>query len=164
MKRKERRNSMEIFKDANGGLVKLAFSAHTFDKQPEHVLVICKKGKDWLLTKHKKRGLEFPGGKLERGETIEEAARREVMEETGATLNRLELIGEYEVTLNEKKFVKAIFYGEADEIAKNGHYFETDGPVCIEGDLLNLRWGDDYSFIMKDEVVERSILRIKELD
>ncbi|WP_102274168.1 RNA deprotection pyrophosphohydrolase [Cytobacillus massiliigabonensis] len=153
---------METFIDANGGLVKLSFSPHAFDKQPEHVLVICKRGKEWLLTNHKKRGLEFPGGKLEKGETLEEAARREVMEETGATLKRVELIGEYEVSLNEKTFVKAIFYGEVEMVRENLHYYETNGPVLIDGNILDLRWGDEYSFIMKDEVVERSILRIGE--
>lgn len=156
-----RRNSMETFIDANGGVVKFSFSPHAFDKQPEHVLVICKKDKEWLLTNHKKRGLEFPGGKLEKGETLEEAARREVLEETGAILKQLELIGEYEVTLNEKTFVKAIFYGEVERVGENLHYYETEGPVLIEGNILDLRWGDEYSFIMKDEVVERSILRIE---
>lgn len=152
---------METFIDANGGVVKFSFNSHAFNKQPEHVLVICKKGKGWLLTNHKKRGLEFPGGKHEKGETLEEAARREVLEETGATLKQLELIGEYEVSLNEKTFVKAIFYGEVEEIGENLHYYETEGPVLIEGNILDLRWGDEYSFIMKDEVVERSILRIE---
>ncbi len=52
-------------------------------------MVICQYEKGWLLTNHKTRGFEFPGGKVEQGESLEEAARREVYEETGAILGEL---------------------------------------------------------------------------
>lgn len=155
---------MEIFNDANGGLVKLSFQGNSFSEQPKHVLVICRMGRHWLLTKHKERGLEFPGGKVELGETLEEAARREVMEETGATVAKLTFIGEYEVTNHAGSFVKAIYYGLIENITEKDDYFETSGPKLIEGDLLSLRWGAKYSFIMKDQVVEKSILRIAEIE
>ena len=38
----------------------------------------------WLLTHHLRRGLEFPGGKVELGETPEEAAVREFMKKLAA--------------------------------------------------------------------------------
>ena len=41
-------------------------------------LVICRFFDQWLLTRHKERGWEFPGGKREPGETLEVAAFREV--------------------------------------------------------------------------------------
>lgn len=154
---------MEIFKDANGGTVRLVFDRNAFEKQPEHVLVICRKGEKWLLTNHKKRGLEFPGGKVEQGESLEEAARREVLEETGATIQNLKFIGEYEVTIQGKTFVKAIYLGNVAEIEKKANYYETAGPVLIEGNLLELRWGEQYSFIMKDNVVEQTLKRILEI-
>lgn len=154
---------MEIFTDVNGGIVKLAFEQNVFSMKPAHVLVICKLGEKWLLTKHKKRGFEFPGGKVEQGETLEEAARREVFEETGATLDELQYIGEYEVTLNGESFVKAIYYGNIGNIEEKLDYLETKGPILIAGDLLKLRWGEEYSFIMKDEVVERSIRKIQDV-
>ncbi len=40
-------------------------------------------GPCWLMVKHTKRGWELPGGKLENGELYENAALREVYEETG---------------------------------------------------------------------------------
>ncbi|MBU8879851.1 nucleoside triphosphatase YtkD [Bacillus sp. FJAT-29790] len=155
---------METFFDENGGIVSLSFAKNSFDKQPEHVLVICKMGKNWLLTNHKKRGLEFPGGKVERGETLKDAAYREVFEETGASISRLQFIGEYQVSNNGVTFVKAIFFGQVDKIEDKEHYLETAGPVLIDGNLLELRWGKDYSFIMKDQVVEKSMNRILELE
>lgn len=57
------------------------------------VLVFLRDG-DQVLLIHKKRGLgtgkvNGPGGRLEPGETWEDAARREVLEETGITIDRL---------------------------------------------------------------------------
>ena len=37
----------------------------------------------------------MPGGGVKRGETLDQAARREAHEETGATLNNLSLVGAY---------------------------------------------------------------------
>jgi 8-oxo-dGTP diphosphatase len=152
---------MEVFNDAKGATIRLSFSRHSFKQEPKHVLVICKKGNGWLLTKHKKRGLEFPGGKAEYGETIEMAAIREVWEETGGHLAMLDFIGEYEVSEKDAAFVKAIFYGEMKEMEEKADYLETAGPVLIDGDILTLRWGQEYSFIMKDQVVEKALLEIE---
>ena len=145
------------FKDMNGGDVVLSFQENAFEKNARHVLVICKYQDKWLLTNHSVRGFEFPGGKMEKGETLEEAARREVMEETGAVLSRLVSIGEYQVSDEEGSFVKRIFYGEADSIDSRDDYLETAGPVLISGDLLAERMKDEYSFIMKDDVMKHSL-------
>ena len=154
---------METFNDEKGGTVKFSFLNDAFSRQADHVLVICRLYDQWLLTKHKVRGWEFPGGKREPGETIEEAAFREVDEETGAKLNTLHFIGEYEVTNKESSFVKAIYYAEVETLSTKETYLETDGPILIGGDLLSLRFQDSYSFIMKDRVVEIALDKIMDL-
>jgi 8-oxo-dGTP diphosphatase len=146
----------------NRDKVELSFSPEPFPEEPRHVLVICQQGNGWLLTRHKERGLEFPGGKLEPGETLEEAARREVYEETGAILEDLKRIGTYRVTGDNEAFVKAVFSAQVKQVDNPLTYHETNGPVCVDGDLLNLRFGDDYSFIMQDRVVEECIKFIKQ--
>jgi len=58
--------------------------------QPKHVLVVgCLVRNDSgqvLLIRHHKRGWEIPQGRVEEGEDLLAAARREVLEETGATV------------------------------------------------------------------------------
>ena len=154
---------METFNDEKGGNVKLSFLNDSFSKQADHVLVICRFFDQWLLTRHKERGWEFPGGKREPGETLEVAAFREVEEETGAKLKNLQFIGEYEVTYESNSFVKAIFSGEVETLTKKENYLETNGPILIGGDLLSLRFQDHYSFIMKDRVVEIALDKIMDL-
>ena len=154
---------METFNDEKGGTVKLSFLNDSFSKQADHVLVICRFFDQWLLTRHKERGWEFPGGKREPGETLEVAALREVEEETGAKLKNLNFIGEYEVTYENNSFVKAIFSGEVETLTKKENYLETNGPILIGGDLLSLRFQDHYSFIMKDRVVEIALDKIMDL-
>ena len=151
---------MDTFQDVNGYQVRFSYKENSFSKEASHVLVICRFYDQWLFTKHKKRGLEFPGGKKEFGETLEEAAIREVGEETGAILKTLEFIGEYEVTNKEESFVKSIFYGDVESIMEKENYLETDGPVLFSGDLLTARWEEQYSFIMKDKVIEKALIKI----
>lgn len=152
---------MEFFAK-NGDKVEWSILPNPFQEDARHVLVICQQGDSWLLTRHKKRGLEFPGGKVESGETLEDAARREVYEETGAVLENLIQIGTYRVTGEKESFVKAAFWGHVKSLVKTNTYHETNGPVFVKGDLLGLRFGADYSFIMQDRVVEECIKQIKQ--
>ncbi|MDQ0975462.1 8-oxo-dGTP diphosphatase [Neobacillus niacini] len=155
---------MKNFIDRLGNKVELSFSSNAFGQEAKHVLVICKYLDDWLLTMHSVRGLEFPGGKMEPGESLKEAAIREVYEETGATLEDLTQIAEYRVADEKNTFVKAVFWGKINSVHKMNSYFETKGPVLIKGDLLDLRFGEEFSFIMKDDVVAECIKYIYKVE
>ncbi|WP_203361413.1 RNA deprotection pyrophosphohydrolase [Bacillus sp. REN10] len=145
------------FTDQNGCQVMLSFQSGSFSLYPQHVLVFCRYKGQWLLTQHSSRGLEFPGGKVEEGETLEEAAKREVYEETGGIVEEMTFVGEYYVQHPKKPFVKAIFFAQIGYIESKHDYMETAGPVLFDQDLRQARMNSEFSFLMKDEVVERTL-------
>ncbi|MCU9614288.1 nucleoside triphosphatase YtkD [Caldibacillus lycopersici] len=152
---------METFHDINGNTIHLAFERDAFEIKAKHVWVICFYNGQWLLTKHKVRGLEFPGGKLECNETLEEAAIREVFEETGGIVTELHYIGQYKVIEKENEFLKNIYFANIHAINKNEQYFETDGPVLVSGNLTADELNEEYSFIMKDLVLQKCLAYIR---
>ena len=74
----------------------------------------------------------------------------------------MQYLGEYEVTNEEESFVKAVYFAEIEEMRVKRDYFETNGPVLIGGDILDLRWQEQFSFIMKDQVIEKAVKLIRE--
>jgi 8-oxo-dGTP pyrophosphatase MutT (NUDIX family) len=58
-------------------------------------VMMLQDGKVWLVRQTYTAGWFMPGGGLKRGETLEEAARREAREETGAELGEITLMGTY---------------------------------------------------------------------
>jgi 8-oxo-dGTP diphosphatase len=136
------------FKDLNGAQVDLTFGENRFGMEARHVLVVFKHNGKWLLTRHISRGIEFPGGKAEVGETIEEAAIRETSEETGVTITNLVKFAEYVVQSNVT-FCKAVFTADLVHIEKNPVLHETEGAVWMtDSELTDC---EALSFHMKDD-------------
>lgn len=150
---------MKSFVDKNGFTVE--FSTNEAFGEPYHVFVLCRYKGQWVLTKHRKRGLEFPGGKREKGETIEDAARREVHEETGGVVNHLVFVGQYKVHDPIKPFIKSIYFAELCELERKNDYLETDGPLLLA--TLPEVLGEEYSFIMRDEILPLSLKRLEDM-
>lgn len=125
------------------------------------MLIICKHNNRWLLTSHKERGLEFPGGKVEIGETAKQAAIREVMEETGGHIDSIDYIAQYYVAGKSDTVIKNVYFANIDELTKQNTYYETEGPVLLKQLPANVRYNSLYSFIMKDDVLEYCMNFIK---
>lgn len=148
---------MNTFTDYYNNRVTLSFEDHPFSKDPRHVWVICRYKNKWLLTKHKERGMEFPGGKVEEGETAEQAAIREVEEETGGLVDTIRYIGQYFVDGKRQAVVKNVYYAIIDKLITKESYMETEGPHLLKKLPKNIKQLEMYSFLMKDDVLKRAL-------
>ena len=121
---------------------------------PVDVATLCfirKEGK--LLLIHKKRGLgkgkiNAPGGRIEKGETLEEAAIRETREEVGLTPTGLTLAGRLDFAFTDGYSLQAHVFTATDA---TGTLIETDEATpfwCDENDTpYDKMWSDDRLWI-----------------
>ncbi|MGE7675595.1 NUDIX domain-containing protein [Lysinibacillus sp. NPDC094403] len=152
---------MFSFTDLNGLQVDLSFIRGELDIEPKHVLVLLKHENKWLCTIHKRRGVEVPGGKQEPGETLEQAAVREVFEETGVHVKNLKWFAEYAVhddILFCKTVFTAQFVGQEDiefDLETSGMLWLTDEEFAQHPNL---------SFHMRDEGMKKMLEELKHRD
>lgn len=79
--------------------MKVRFYETVEDSLLKFAVILARHDGKWVLCKHKERDTyEAPGGHREPGETIDEAARRELYEETGAVRYEIEPLCVYSVT------------------------------------------------------------------
>lgn len=74
------------------------------------------KGK-WVWVKHRERDTwEIPGGHIEKGESADDAAKRELYEETGAIDFTIETICDYTVKQGDNKGISRLYFAQIKEI------------------------------------------------
>ncbi|MDZ7725474.1 MAG: NUDIX domain-containing protein [candidate division KSB1 bacterium] len=78
-----------------------------------YVLILSRQGEKWLFVRQKDRGTwEIPAGHVEPGETAEEAARRELYEETGTVSALLTPVTRYGVRSAGRELYGQLFFAE----------------------------------------------------
>jgi 8-oxo-dGTP diphosphatase len=83
--------------------VKFFNPAYMPDIKLTYSVIAAKYGNTWLFVRHQKRDTwEIPGGHIEKNESADEAAGRELMEETGAVDFKLECVATYSVLKNRQ--------------------------------------------------------------
>lgn len=149
---------MFTFTDENGFHVVLRFDRGPFEVVPRHVLILVQHRGKWLCAVHKNRGVEFPGGKQEEGETLEQAAIREVYEETQVRVKNVEWFAYY-IVHTETPFCKAVYIAQVEEIDHFVGEFETTARLWLtEEELLQ---HPNLSFYMRDEGMKKMLQEVK---
>ena len=149
---------MLLFQDFTNTQVKLSFEPDQFERESHHVLVIVRKGPKFLLTKHSTRGYEFPGGKRKGGESLEDAALREVYEETAIQIQNLTWLASYEVQRDEP-FVKTVFLADFKKADHFDALHETTAREWMT--LRDIERHPFLSFYMKDDGMEAILTQLK---
>jgi ADP-ribose pyrophosphatase YjhB (NUDIX family) len=123
-------------------LLYLGFKIYCFIFRPVRIgvrVMMIQDNKVWLVRHTYVHGWYMPGGGVKRGETLANAARRETLEETGAQLGEINLLGIY-TNFNEWKTDHAIVFicrdftiigGSDGEIAEVGAFSLDDLPVDV---------------------------------
>lgn len=141
---------MHHFIDDFGLPVTLTFDPHEYRwKQAGHVLILPFWQGKLLFTRHRKRGIELPGGKVESGESSLAAAVREAFEETGAILDGIERIGQY--TINQE-MVKDIYIAEALHYLHDPPGSDVMETVLFDSIPLDVKGNPSFSRLLYDDM------------
>lgn len=150
------------FIDKENDNVYLTYKNDNDKADGEHVLIIPNFQGKLLFTQHSQRGIEFPGGKIEPGETSVEAAKRELHEETGGNAKTFHYVAQYYVERTcGKRFTKDVFMTIVDSLEEQQDYFETKGPLCFErvSDIPI----EEKSFLLEDAAILQCLERVMEI-
>ncbi len=104
------------------------------DDALKYVVIVSRYMGKWVFCRHKKRKTwELPGGHIEKGESADEAARRELHEETGALAFQLKPVNIYAVQSDNQKTLGMLYFAE----------IETLGDLPYEMEMAEIGLFDD---------------------
>ena len=120
------------------------FYDHADDTLLKFAVIIARTEGKWVFCKHRERdAYELPGGHREAGETVMEAAKRELYEETGALTYSLMPVCVYSVSapgnFNGEESFGMLFYAEITK-------FENELHSEIESIIITDRLVDNWAY------------------
>ncbi len=73
------------------------------EDQLTYVVIAAREKEKWIFVRHQERSTwEMPAGHIEKGETADQAAKRELFEETGTVRSTLSYLCDYQVSVDGK--------------------------------------------------------------
>jgi len=104
------------------------------DERLKYAVIMARYGGRWIFCRHKHRDTyEIPGGRREASENIDDTAKRELWEETGACRYSLEPICVYSVIWDDAPSYGGLYFAEVFELE----------PLPVESEIFELRYFDD---------------------
>jgi 8-oxo-dGTP diphosphatase len=114
--------------------VKFYNSEFKSDDKLIYSVIVAKYHDKWVFVRHHQRAtFEIPGGHIEKNETPEEAAGRELMEETGAIEFSIKCVSTYSVTQEGETRFGKLYFAEIIEI----------GPIPDISEIEEIAFLDD---------------------
>jgi 8-oxo-dGTP diphosphatase len=123
---------------------------------------IIQKNSQILLVKRKKdpfKGyLVLPGGFVNEGERVEDAAKREIKEETSLDIELIDILGVYSEPKRDPRghIMSTVFIGKISESSDKIDALAQDDAVAIEWlnleEVDNTRFGFDHKKIISDYI------------
>ncbi|SIS78101.1 NUDIX domain-containing protein [Alicyclobacillus vulcanalis] len=143
----------------------LTFDCALRDPEPHSVLVFARLFDGCLWVCHRARGWELPGGKVERGEAPDEAASREVFEESGALVDGLTWIAQYAIVLRDGREVsKWVYVADVIDVKARPRTSETTAVRLVPWAIGRQAFAEDeQSPIVKDDVFATLFARVASL-
>ena len=99
-----------------------------------YVVIAAWEKERWVFVRHRERSTwEMPAGHIEKGETADQAARRELFEETGTIDSTLRYLCDYQVSLGEKTESGRLYF--ANILDRNANLEYEIEELCFLPDL-----------------------------
>lgn len=100
-------------------MLEVRFHDFAEDELLRFAVIVSRSKKQWVFCKHKQRDTyECPGGHREVNETIEDTARRELYEETGAVQFKLLPVCTYSVIYEEEETYGMLYFADIEEFGE----------------------------------------------
>lgn len=119
-------------------------------------MIVTKCNQKNVYVRHRERKTyEIPGGHRELNESIEECAKRELMEETGATEFVIKPLFTLGIEENCMEDYGQLFIAEVEEFASELEY-EMEEVLCIDGEPREYTY-PSIQLAIKEELIKRGV-------